>query len=219
MKPNNLLKFHKDFTSEFSKELEELDIGVLSDFCNNKEVMLEFYHRYIEPNEPKIVLCGINPGRRGAGQTGVPFFDFNSLSKILPNIERNDTEESAKFMYSIIKHFGVDDFFKYFYLSNISCIGFYNLKTGKNINYYELPLRIQLFLFDNFSKEMKSIKPKIIIPLGKEVEKNLIMDLKHEQKITVEIGPRLFHPCTKYAKKDDYIEILKQYLNKVRSNV
>jgi hypothetical protein len=219
MKPNDLLKFHKDFTSEFSKELEKLNIGILSDFCNNKEVMLEFYHRYIEPNEPKIVLCGINPGKCGAGQTGVPFFDFNSLSKILPNIKRNDTEKSAQFMYSIIEHFGVDDFFKNFYLSNISCIGFYNLRTGKNINYYELPLRIQLFLVDNFSKNMRSIKPKIIIPLSEAVEKNLKMDLSHEQKITVEIGNRLSHPSTKYAKKDDYIERLKQYLNKVRSNV
>jgi hypothetical protein len=216
MNPNDFFKFYENFRSKFSKELEELNIGILSDFCNNKEVIFEFYRRYVKPNKPKIVLCGINPGRFGAGETGIPFFDFNSLSKILPNINRNDIEKSAEFIYSVIEHFGVNDFFRQFYLTNISCIGFYSLKTKININYYELPLRIQLFLFDYFSREMSNINPKIIIPLGKEVEKNLKMDLKHERKINAEIGTRLPHPSSKYAKKEDYIKLLEQYINKYR---
>jgi hypothetical protein len=214
MKPNVFFEFYEVFKSKFSKELEKLNIGVLSDFCNNKEVIFEFYRQYLKPNEPKIVLCGINPGRFGAGQTGIPFFDFNSLSKILPNIQRNDTEKSAQFIYPIIEHFGVDDFFKQFYLTNISCIGFYDLETNANRNYHELPLRIQLFLFDNFSKEMNSIEPKIIIPLSENVEKNLKIDLKHEQKITAEIGIRLSHPASINPKKDKYIEVLEYYINK-----
>jgi hypothetical protein len=95
----------------------------------------------------------------------------------------------------------------------MSCIGFYNLRTRKNINYHELPLRIQLFLFDNFSKEMNSINPKIVIPLGKNVEKNLKMDLKHEQKITSEIGTCLQHPASRYAIKKNYIKVLEHYKN------
>jgi hypothetical protein len=217
MHPNDFLKFHKDFTNKFSRELESINIGILSGFLNNKEVILEFYRLYIEPNRPRIVLCGINPGRKGAGQTGIPFMDFDSLSRFMPNINRNDSERSAQFIYSVIEHFGVKHFFQQFYLTNISCIGFYDLNTGNNVNYYELPIRIQSFLFDWFSREMANINdPKIIIPLGKEVEKNLIMDLKHEKKINAEIGTRLAHPSSIHARRDDYIRALEHYLERYR---
>jgi len=219
MKPKDFFEFYENFNLRFSKELDKLNIGILSGFCKNKEVVFEFNCKYIEPNKPKIVICGINPGRFGAGKTGIPLLDFPSLSKILPNmneIPHEKPEKSAKFIFSIIEHFGVNDFFKQFYLTNISCIGFYCTKTKKNINYYELPLSIQYFLFDNFSKEINYIKPKIIIPLGKEVEKNLIMDLKHEHKINTEIGTRLPHPSTRYARKDDYIKLLEQYSYKYK---
>jgi hypothetical protein len=73
MKPNDFFEFYEVFKFNFSKELEMLNIGVLSDFFDNKEVIFEFYRQYFKPNEPKIVLCGINPGRFGAGQTGIPF--------------------------------------------------------------------------------------------------------------------------------------------------
>jgi len=219
MKPNVFFEFYEIFNTRFSKELEDLNISILSDFCKNKEVISEFYRLYIESNKPKIVICGINPGRFGAGKTGIPFLDFYSLSKIFPNmngIPKEKPEKSANFIFSIIEQFGINNFFKQFYLTNISCIGFYNKKTKQNVNYYALPLKIQLFLFENFSKEINYIEPKIIIPLGKEVEKNLINDLKHEQIINTEIGTCLPHPSTKYAKKDDYIKLLEHYLYEYR---
>jgi len=206
----------KTFESKFSQELEVLNIGILSKFFCNKNVMLEYYHQFIKPNKPKIVLCGINPGKNGAGKTGIPFFDLHSLHDLLPTICAAPTddkpESSAKFMYNIVKQFGMQYFFKNFYLTNISCIGFYDIKTNKNINYYELPVRIQIYIFDLFSTEINTINPKIIIPLSVEVEKSLIMDLKHEKKIKAEIGKRLQHPAYKGAKICDYIELLEQYI-------
>ena len=213
MEPNVLFQFYDEFCIKFANELEKLNIGILSDFLSNKEQMQNFYHKHIKPNSPRIVICGINPAKNGAGKTGIPFLDFNSLSKIMPDINRYDHEKSADFIYSVIDHFGINIFFKYFYLTNISCIGFFDIKTKENVNYYDLPIKMQLFLFDKFSNDMNIINPKIIIPLGKEVEKNLILDLKHEHKIKTEIGERLFHPSYKHAKKDDYINLLERYKN------
>ena len=35
----------------------------------------QFYHRYYADEKPRIAILGINPGRFGAGVTGVPFTD------------------------------------------------------------------------------------------------------------------------------------------------
>ena len=70
------------------------------------------------------VICGINPGRNGAGKTGVPFLDFNSLSQLLPNLKKEDSERSSQFFFEIVEHFGAKKFYETFYVTNISWLGF-----------------------------------------------------------------------------------------------
>ena len=111
-----------------------------------------FDEKYYHEGFPKIVLCGINPGRKGAGITGIPFIDPPTLAKRLPdnNIKgKNDddpTEPSAKFFNKIIDdHFGVDKFYKHFYVTNFSWFGFIK-KDGTNCNYFKLPTQAQKYI-------------------------------------------------------------------------
>jgi hypothetical protein len=107
-----------------SGDLERLLLGtgieILKDFLENWDTVLEFNRVFYAEGEPKTVLCGINPGRLGAGKTGVPFMDFRSLSKLIPGVTRDDTERSAQFFYEVVNHFGAQNFYRSFYVGNVS---------------------------------------------------------------------------------------------------
>ncbi len=208
---DNYLNFSREFVQQNKEKLNECDIEILSDFLDNEINIRKFYVKYVENNNPKIVLCGINPGRFGAGKTGVSFLDFQSLQKILPNISRNDHEKSGSFFYGVIEEIGVDKFYKNVYVTNLSCVGFQNLKTKKNMNYYQICSKIQYELFDNFIKEMNIIKPDIIIPLSQWVNWDLD-NLKKENRLDFEIGKRLNHPAYSKVTKESYIDFLNNYI-------
>src|SRR5690554_1690741 len=59
-------------------------VGVMNPFSENPPAITasqEFYRRYYNDNSERHILIGINPGRFGAGQTGVPFTDPHRLRK------------------------------------------------------------------------------------------------------------------------------------------
>lgn len=98
-------------------------ICVLSDFLQHPGVMEAFWSRYYGNELPREVICGLNPGRLGAGLTGVPFTDFQTLSRWLPGIDRRDSEPSAQFFAKVAEAVGVEAFFRRFYVTNISAVG------------------------------------------------------------------------------------------------
>jgi uracil-DNA glycosylase len=209
------LEFYETLNNKYGKELNELGIGILSDFKKNKQNIIEFHKKYVEPNNPKIVLCGINPGRYGAGLTGIPFVDFKSLQKLLPGITNENSEKSSKFLFSIINSFKADKFYQNFHVTNLSSVGFYNLKNGRNINYDILPTHIAIFILEKFVDEMNLVKPEIIVPIGKNVDFELTLNLVKYGKIHAKIGHRLNHPASRYAKEEAYIAALHKYLKEV----
>jgi len=153
-------------------------------------------------------LCGINPGRFGAGLTGVPFIDFKSLSILLQNNSLpQNKENSSQFIFSVIEEIGIERFFKNVYITNISAVGFYDKssKYKKNLNYYSLSSEIQMILFDNLLSELEVIRPKIIIPLAKEWVPWDLEKLKKNGLLKFEVDDFLYHPRSKYAKKEDYV--------------
>jgi len=192
-----------EFIEKYEWILFKKEIGILSDFLKNKENVIKFDNYYINKNKPKIVLCGLNPGRLGAGLTGIPFIDFNSLSQMLPNIERFDKENSANFIFKIIQRFGFEYFYEKFYITNISKYGYYKIGSGKNINYPDLPIQVQDWLYEKFIDEMKSLNPDVIIPLSESVE-NSLKKLKSQGSLPYQIGERLNHPSwvMTYKKKE-----------------
>lgn len=167
------------------------------------------------PSDPnRIVLCGINPGKNGAGKTGIPFIDFRSLSHLLPDTKQDDCESSAEFIYSIISEIGVKPFNRHVYMTNLSWFGY--VKDGRNLNYYKLPEKLIHVFTSSFIEEMKMVKPKAIIPLSIDVEKSL-KKMKQEEKLTFPVVERLPHPyyCSIQSHHDD--DYREMYVKKIRS--
>lgn len=113
-------------------------------------LMYSFYSKYYADDKIRKLIIGINPGRLGAGTTGIPFTDPVRLVKDC-NIpcELKSYEPSSSFVYQMIHAFGgVASFYNTFLISSVSPIGF--IKEGKNFNYYDDP---QVF---------KKLKPYIV---------------------------------------------------------
>ena len=213
--------FYKTFKERYSETLER-NVKILSDFLDNKDNIINFHKKYVEPNSPRVVICGINPGRNGAGLTGIPFIDFESLSNMLPDIQKKDWEQSAKFFFSVIQEFGIEEFYKNFHVTNISWFGFSRIDKPKNVNYFEKDIftEIAIYLIDKFVEEMELINPDYIIPLSKTVKYEL-EKLKKQGKIRAEIGTCINHPSwvVTYRRKDlsiwrqKYIDTLSKYID------
>ena len=214
--------FYEIFKEKYCENLKSRNVKILSDFLDNKGNIIEFHKIYVEPNSPKVVICGINPGRNGAGLTGIPFIDFASLSKMLPDIKENDWEPSAKFFFSVIQKFEIEAFYRNFHVTNISWFGFSRIDKQKNVNYFEkdISTEIAIYLIDKFVEEMEHINPDYIIPLSKPVLYEL-ESLKKQNKIRAKIGIRLNHPSwvTTYCSNDlstwrqKYVDTLTKYLD------
>lgn len=195
-----IFRFHEEVSKGkyrwIKDKLDDEGIEILSEFRKNKNNIEAFYDKYVVPNNPKIVICGINPGRLGAGKTGVPFIDFTSLAKLIEGIDREDSEASAKFFYSIIDHFGKEKFYSNIYVTNISWLGFSTKsKPAKNVNYYNLPEDVKEVLFDNFIEEINLVEPTHILSCSNEVT-NVLKKLKEQGKLksSIDISIKLNHP-------------------------
>lgn len=102
-----------------------------------------FYNKYYNDYEPRHLILGINPGRFGAGLTGIPFTDPKRLMSAC-NISYTGKithEPSSVFIYDMIQAYGGPElFYKDFYINSPFPLGF----TSKNIkgketnyNYYD----------------------------------------------------------------------------------
>ena len=103
-----------------------------------------FYKKYYNDQRPRFAILGINPGRFGAGITGVPFTDPIRLKDpcgITISSCPEAREPSSVFVYEIIKAYGgVKEFYKDWYINSICPLGFIKeKKPGRwvNYNYYD----------------------------------------------------------------------------------
>lgn len=210
------LNFFKEVETNvtISKFFEEERITILEGFQENVDLVRTFYQKYYSRHAERVVLCGINPGRKGAGKTGIPFIDFKGASRLLPNVKEEDWETSSQFVFSIIERMGSENFFKKVYLTNLSWYGF--KKDRKNVNYYELPFSIQQYFIKNFIKEMEIVQPSLIVPLSKEVEATL-NEMKAGGLLPYRIGKRLPHPywCSIGNRANEYIMEYSQSLERL----
>ncbi|MEK4538095.1 hypothetical protein NST21_22570 [Peribacillus sp. FSL K6-1552] len=86
------LNFYENIRSnlEVSEMLEHENITVLDGFIKNLELVRRYYQTVYSVKAKRVVLCGINPGKNGAGKTGIPFLDFRAASHILPGIDKDE---------------------------------------------------------------------------------------------------------------------------------
>jgi len=200
-------------SGEMNQLLQGSDISMLSDFLDNWDVMKQFEQQFYADGYPKVVLCGINPGRLGAGKTGIPFIDFASLSKMIPEVCRNDSERSASFFFDVVQSIGVKTFYQHFYVTNISWIGFQH--NNRNVNYDQLPDAAKDFVYRMFRFEMEQVQAATIISLGAVVHDTVRGCFDDTD---IDVSQALPHPnyCAfpkHYERcKAQYIEVLSEYI-------
>ena len=95
-----------------------------------------FLEKYFSDKRERTLILGINPGRFGAGITGVTFTDPVALAAEcgIDNDLPLYHEISASFVYMVINRLGgPQQFYSQFFLSGVSPLGF--TRGGTNLNY------------------------------------------------------------------------------------
>jgi len=98
----------------------------------------KFLDAFYGDNDERVLVFGINPGRFGAGITGVTFTDPVALAQhcgIGTGLPRQ-RELSSVFIYEMIERLGGPrQFYKRYFLTAVSPLGF--TRGGINMNYYD----------------------------------------------------------------------------------
>lgn len=130
-----------DFYNGLKPDFSVADgISIMNPYVNPATwaVASQFYHKFYGDDQPRVFIFGINPGRHGAGLTGVPFTDPLRLEEKcgIPNDWKKKAELSSQFVYAMIDGYGgVKAFYRRFYITAMSPLGF--VRDGKNLNYYD----------------------------------------------------------------------------------
>ncbi len=135
---DQVLRFHFETLQPSWKLPPEVDLIFPFSGVETQACMQAFYQKYFADSKPRIFVVGINPGRFGAGVTGVPFTGPVRLKEVC-GIAHNfplKGELSADFIYRWITAMGgPDQFYQDFYITSVCPLGF--TKAGKNYNYYD----------------------------------------------------------------------------------
>lgn len=103
-----------------------------------RTVVKQFCQEYYSGSHLRLGLWGINPGRFGAGITGICFTDPHALTAQLgiASTLAGKRELSAEFVSMVIDAYGgPHKFYHDVYLGALSPIGF--VRDAKNINFYD----------------------------------------------------------------------------------
>jgi len=147
---DKVLDFHRAL--HYNEELPP-GFGVLNPIQETAGVpgiMERFYKKYYNDNKTRKFIIGINPGRHGAGTTGIPFTDSKRLKTLcgiasdLPSTH----EVSAHFVYDMIAAYGgVNAFYGDVYIQSMFPLALVRQSSNKdgwvNCNYYDDPRLIE----------------------------------------------------------------------------
>lgn len=188
-----------------------------------------FYNKYYNDYDSRGAIMGINPGRFGAGITGVPFTDPKRLAEYC-HIHVAECpqahEPSSQFVYDVINAYGgVETFYAKWYINSFCPLGF--LKEGKNgrvvnYNYYdsaELTKIATPFIVDSIRKQLNfPLRAEVCFCLGNGKNFRFMEKLNAEYGFFKKIIP-LPHPrfiiqyrtkeIGKYAR--EYVDALREY--------
>ncbi len=189
-----------------------------------QRITKEFYHKYYSDNKERYFIIGINPGRHGAGVTGIPFTDTKRLKSEL-GIEhqgKESHEPSSVFMYEVINEFGgPEKFYSRFYINSICPLGFVKEKNDKqvNFNYYddkELEKTVKPFIIEKLKEQIDfGLKTDKAFCLGEGKNLKFLNQINSEYHFFDNIIP-LAHPRYIVQYKQKFKEAyLKDYLEKL----
>jgi hypothetical protein len=206
-------------------------IRVMNPFAENPaalEISSAFYRKYYNDNNKRRLILGINPGRFGAGVTGIPFTDTKRLAEIcgLEIAGITTHEPSSVFIYEMIDAYGgVEAFYGDFYINSPSPLGYVAVnKLGKevNFNYYDnigLARSVRPFMIESIRNHISAgIRTDIAFCLGTGKNYKHLSDLNGEFGFFGRLIP-LEHPrfIMQYRSKDKGYYINK-YVRALRSS-
>lgn len=184
-----------------------------------RRCMSSFYQMFYKDKQKRTFILGINPGRFGAGLTGVPFTDPIRLNQLgIENSFPQKPELSSVFIYDMIDACGGPAaFFKHYYITSLSPLGF--VKGGKNYNYYDdlqLSQRVRPFIISNIEAQLKfgADRSKVFC-LGQGKNFEYLSKLNDEYQWWERVIP-LPHPRWimqyRLKRKDEFVEEYKNVL-------
>lgn len=186
----------------------------------------EFYKKYYDDHQNRKIILGINPGRFGAGVTGVPFSDTKRLSEYCGiEVDTFSTHEpSSVFVYRVIEAYGGPElFYSKYYINSLCPLGFiHKNKKGNWVNYnfyddkqlYEI---VKPFMIRSVEQQLEfGIDCRKAYCLGRGKNYKFMQKLNMEQNWFEEIVP-LDHPRYvvqyKSKKMEDYVDNYMQSLD------
>ncbi len=211
---------------EFKKRLPK-GIKILDPFEDETVMHLveQFYQKYYNDTNQRKLILGINPGRLGAGATGIPFTDPKRLRNVC-NIHTDIQlhEPSSVFVYDVIEGFGgAKQFYNEVYISSVCPLGFViedDKGRVKNYNYYDstkLTKIVQSFIVRSIKEQLEfGIDRDQVFCMGTGKNYKFLNELNKKEGFFREVIP-LEHPRYvmqyKSKSKREYID---KYLSALR---
>lgn len=207
-----IISFYK--TLELKRKLP-LGIKYMNPYQNEETIKIveKFFEKFYSDTNKRKLMLGINPGRLGAGLTGVSFTDPIQMEEAcgIKNSFQKKPELSSTFIYKMIEAFGgPKEFYKQYFISSVSPLGF--VKDGKNVNYYDFPelqKALESFIVSNLKKHLEfKIDKEVCFCIGEGKNMKYLEKLNKKHHFFERIIP-LAHPrfIMQYRRKkvDEYI--------------
>lgn len=218
------------FNEKLSFESLDLPAGfkIINPFIGDqkeqvKKITTAFYEKYYDDTQPRRLILGSSPARRGSSVTGVPFEDAKHLQKetgiFIDKFYIN--QSSSEFIYDVIKKYGnCDKFYSEFYMNFVCPLGIIRInQKGKevNCNYYEnkkLQKALYPFIINSIRSQLDfGIDTSVCYCIGSGENFNFLSKINQEHNFFGNIIP-LEHPrfIMQYnsKRKDEFIE---KYIN------
>jgi hypothetical protein len=182
------------------------------------KIIKQFCYKFFHDNRKRRLMLGINPGRLGAGITGVNFTAPKQLKENLgiDHPFKISSELSAEFMYEVIDAFGGPvKFYKQWFMGSVCPLGF--MKNGINMNYYDdkkLQAALIPFITDKIQQQVSiGFQTDYCICIGGEKNFKFLASLNKENNWFEKIIP-LPHPrfILQYRRKQKDM-FIRQYLS------
>jgi hypothetical protein len=226
---DKIISFNKNIV--FSGQLPK-NVSIMNPFKENKEALqisTKFYKKFYNDTNKRHLILGINPGRFGAGVTGVPFTDTKRLLEEcgLKFDGKSTHEPSATFIYEMINAYGgVEKFYSKFYIHSVCPLGFTIINDkGKEINYNyydskELTDSVYDFIIENLKKQISfGISTDVCFCFGTGKNVNFLKKINEEFRFFQKIVP-IEHPRFimqyKSKSKQFYLDKYLEELGKVK---
>lgn len=217
-----ILHFYRHLRPDFP--LPE-GVSIMNPYTNPETWKLasRFYEKFYSDMQPRALIFGINPGRHGAGVTGVPFTDPIRLDTAcgIPNDWKKQAELSSQFIYAMIDAYGgTAAFYGRYFFTALSPLGF--VRQGKNLNYYDdkqLMLDVEPFAVKCIRRQLETMPGySVCYCLGEGTNYAYFRRLNEKHGFFSEIVP-LPHPrwVMQYRRKkvDEYVRL---YLERLRAH-